>query len=548
MPHHRHLKNSRVRHESSSETVIDNAAQPHGNGHHFVEAAPRVQDEHAADCCMPTGCLQNGETIDPSDPCQSVKVVCNNDQCNQSVWMHKICFEEWQESVLNYLRSCGRARSWSEKQRLQNLWTKKGYDLAFKACDCKCGRGHIRKDLDYIPPPKTEKKGKKKPKKNDKPMPVMSTMKSTNSNAVLQHVGSPSHNGNHHGDLSLPHTAVNQNDNAYFRNNVWRAETQKLDNKPVRTSQPIDKTPNKTTSVTNGNIWGSKSSNDDNNNADSTFAVSKPINAKTVMIRQRTDSLESASSGSSPPNSIGSSSPSSSSPVPDNNNSILGAAVRTQKPKFDSLTESNITNLNNLFRRRLDFSAFNVLPRHKQNPYHIKIEDEQTMGNDETRSFVLSHLGTYKISSLNCVLCKRGMPVFDRYPLVDGTFFLSPQAYSDGVVQVISEGRLQYINAVCVQCLEGATDVSCISCKRKWDGSTLLLGSMYSYDIFAAMPCCQKRLTCKHCRRAVVDVTSGLTFYSEYSHMIACPYCKAHDYHFIRPMSETFSVKKPIWN
>src|SRR6476469_9516666 len=53
--------------------------------------------------------------------------------------------------VLSYLRTCGRARSWSEKQRLQNLWTKKGYDLAFKACDCRCGKGHIRKDLDHVP-------------------------------------------------------------------------------------------------------------------------------------------------------------------------------------------------------------------------------------------------------------------------------------------------------------------------------------------------------------------------------------------------------------
>lgn len=46
--------------------------------------------------------------------------------------MHKQCFDNWEVSVLTYLRSTGRARSWSEKQRMQNLWTKKGYDLAFK--------------------------------------------------------------------------------------------------------------------------------------------------------------------------------------------------------------------------------------------------------------------------------------------------------------------------------------------------------------------------------------------------------------------------------
>ena len=45
----------------------------------------------------------------------------------------------------------GRARSWSEKQRRQNLWTKKGYDLVFRACTCKCKHGHLRKDPDWSP-------------------------------------------------------------------------------------------------------------------------------------------------------------------------------------------------------------------------------------------------------------------------------------------------------------------------------------------------------------------------------------------------------------
>lgn len=53
--------------------------------------------------------------------------------------------------MLQFLKSSGRARSWNEKQRVQNLWTKKGYDLAYRACDCLCEKGHLRKDLDYIP-------------------------------------------------------------------------------------------------------------------------------------------------------------------------------------------------------------------------------------------------------------------------------------------------------------------------------------------------------------------------------------------------------------
>lgn len=31
-------------------------------------------------------------------------------------------------------------------------------------------------------------------------------------------------------------------------------------------------------------------------------------------------------------------------------------------------------------------------------------------------------------------------------------------------------------------------------CGDKWDGSNLVLGTMYAYDIFAAMPCCAERL------------------------------------------------------
>jgi hypothetical protein len=34
----------------------------------------------------------------------------------------------------------------------------------------------------------------------------------------------------------------------------------------------------------------------------------------------------------------------------------------------------------------------------------------------------------------------------------------------------------------------------CSFCAEKWDGSALVMGTMYSFDIFAAMPCCTERL------------------------------------------------------
>ncbi|KYN39784.1 Headcase protein, partial [Trachymyrmex septentrionalis] len=104
-------------------------------------------------CCTPTGeCLRGDTLIRLNALHDAVKVTCNNDNCPIGQFMHRECFDAWEQTVLTYLKSCGRARSWSERQRHQNLWTKKGYDLAFKACGCRCGRGHLKKDLDWMPP------------------------------------------------------------------------------------------------------------------------------------------------------------------------------------------------------------------------------------------------------------------------------------------------------------------------------------------------------------------------------------------------------------
>ena len=83
-----------------------------------------------------------------------------------------------------------------------------------------------------------------------------------------------------------------------------------------------------------------------------------------------------------------------------------------------------------------------------------------------------------------------------RYPLVDGTFFLSPRQYNKSCVQVKYEGKVHYLTAVCMGCLEAwpGHAVLCRNCLKPWAGGHLILGTMYSYDIFAAMPCCAERL------------------------------------------------------
>ncbi|XP_076395281.1 hdc homolog, cell cycle regulator isoform X8 [Megachile rotundata] len=198
---------------------------------------------------------------------------------------------------------------------------------------------------------------------------------------------------------------------------------------------------------------------------------------------------------------------------------------------------------NGIFSRRLDFSAFNSLPRTKLNSYHIKMEDEGNHGNDDTRCFILSTLAALQWSRVSCVLCRSPMLVFDRYPLVDGTFFLSPRQHSPACAEVKVEGRTQFLSAVCMSCLEGSggQPVRCRCCTQPWDGSSLVLGTMYSYDIFAAMPCCTERLKCNSCQKPLIYPHQRLNFYSDYSRVFACPHCRAVDAHFVKPLSICFT-------
>uniref|UniRef100_A0A182N6K0 Headcase domain-containing protein n=1 Tax=Anopheles dirus TaxID=7168 RepID=A0A182N6K0_9DIPT len=167
------------------------------------------------------------------------------------------------------------------------------------------------------------------------------------------------------------------------------------------------------------------------------------------------------------------------------------------------------------------------------------IEDEGNHGNDETRLFILSSLAAQHKSRVACVLCEEPMLVFDRYPLVDGTFFLSPKQHTKGCIEVKYENRVQYLTSVCMACLEGVEPnrtVRCRFCVKKWDGSSLVLGTMYSYDIFAAMPCCTERLKCNNCFKLMLSPHQRLNFYSDYSHSVSCPYCSAQDNHFVKPL------------
>lgn len=119
------------------------------------------------------------------------------------------------------------------------------------------------------------------------------------------------------------------------------------------------------------------------------------------------------------------------------------------------------------------------------------------------------------------------------------------------------EGRTQFLTAVCMACLEGggARAIRCRFCLQQWDGSSLVLGTMYSYDVFAAMPCCTERikvsqmrnrwwkktnrlvwLQCNSCLKPVLHPQQRLNFFSDYSHMVPCPHCRTLDTHFVKPL------------
>lgn len=162
-----HLHHSLLASPASTSSVASSST---GGDHHHTNQQSQHHHHHQTAavinnytrCCVPASecfkaatCAADFGLINMDDLRECVRVVCSNEHCAAGQYMHAECFESWEQGVLTYLKSIGRARSWSERQRIQNLWTKKGYDLVFKACGCKCGRGHLKKDLEWSPPMST---------------------------------------------------------------------------------------------------------------------------------------------------------------------------------------------------------------------------------------------------------------------------------------------------------------------------------------------------------------------------------------------------------
>ena len=338
-------------------------------------------------------------------------MVCSNEKCHASPYMHAECFESYEEQVLSCLRGMSRARNWSEKQCKQNLWTKKGYDLIAKFCGCHCGRGNLRKDLNHV--------------------------------------------------------------------------------MPAETSGTVD--------ISGGEGRGRRR------------------RKKSLSIGERSSRVAAI-----PQNSHGSC-----------------------NHKNDSVSSDSGSSYMQPFAHRADYSIFDrLLPRHLVNSYHIKMEDDGYAAGDDTRSFVLSSLAFHRCSKVTCVLCDESMVVYDRYPLINGTFYLSPLLPKSSSLEVETKGDDPlYLSAVCLMCMVGMNRVTCRRCGAIWRGHQHQIGTMYSYDLFAATPCCPYRVQCKECFKPLLDVTKLTLSFTQLSSQTSCSSCSTREYHFIRPISD-FQVTK----
>uniref|UniRef100_A0A9L0KF59 Hdc homolog, cell cycle regulator n=1 Tax=Equus asinus TaxID=9793 RepID=A0A9L0KF59_EQUAS len=489
---------------------------------HAAGAAAAGDARNEAPCATPLIC-SFGRPVDLEKD-DSQKVVCNNEQCPYSTWMHLQCFYEWESSILVQFNCIGRARSWNEKQCRQNMWTKKGYDLAFRFCSCRCGQGHLKKDTDWyqVKRMQDEKKKKSGAEKNTGRPPGEAVEEAKK----CRPLNKPQKGLNH--DLPRRHSVDRQNS----QEKVVATTAAYGARSPC--ASPGQSPPTGYSILSPAHFSGPRASRylgEFLKNAIHLEPHKKAVAGGHVFRNAHFDY------------------------------NPAGLSVH-RGAHFDAPVQ---------FLRRLDLSELLAhIPRHKLNTFHVRMEDDAQMGQGEDlRKFILAALSASHRNVVNCALCHRALPVFEQFPLVDGTLFLSPSRHDEieydvpcHLQELIDEpflyclwrrkvmslmstlsvcllctGRLMHLYAVCVDCLEGVHKIICIKCKSRWDGSWHQLGTMYTYDILAASPCCQARLNCKHCGKPVIDVRIGMQYFSEYSNVQQCPHCGNLDYHFVKPFS-----------
>ncbi|XP_051909272.1 headcase protein homolog isoform X1 [Hippocampus zosterae] len=549
MPNQKNNKGKKSKRTNSSGDEQENGACAAATGGAAVvaaaaaAAAPGSERSSEAQCATPLGCSL-GRPIDlEKDDYQRIQ--CNHELCPYGNWMHLQCFYEWESSILVQFNCIGRARSWNEKQCRQNMWTKKGYDLAFRFCSCRCGQGHLKKDTDWYQVKRMQDERKKKPSERSTGRPGSCGGASGSGDGVFEEPRK-----------SKPAGGVGKT--------VHRASSQEL---PPRQSVDRQNSVERGAGAAAGGVFPFgpplKSPCDSPGQSPPTGFSFSPtsvhgpggvgpgfrgsrqlgefLKSAVHMDAQRKHLLVGGALGRAS-GCIAHLDPAAVLPLP----------MAFTLPLHHRLASGGLGDgplpQPVQFLRRLDLSELLThIPRHKLNTYHVRMEDDAQAGQgEELRRFILSTLSASQRNVVNCALCHRALPVFEQFPLVDGTMFLSPARHDEIEYDVPChlQGRLMHLYAICVDCLEGVHKIVCIKCKSRWDGSWHQLGTMYTYDILAATPCCQvdcgesaARLNCKHCGKPVVDVRVGMQYFSEYSNVQQCPHCGNLDYHFVKPFS-----------
>lgn len=229
------------------------------------------------------------------------------------------------------------------------------------------------------------------------------------------------------------------------------------------------------------------------------------------------------------------------------NQQSLNSNAYLRVKNLDPNMEEKLSKTGNIFEKRDDWSILYKLPICKQNTLHIRVEDEGPYGNDEIRCFVLSHFSSLGIKQIKCIFCSCNLTIYDRFPLIDGTLFVSPYNYNKDIsIPTYISNKQQFMYAICLKCLNGEHDheIKCKHCRKSWQnsgGSSLQIGTLYKYDLFAAFPCCQNRLNCTRCDKSLIDVESAhMQYFSSFSEEKECPSCKTKSLHFIKPLDEIY--------
>ncbi|XP_057306165.1 headcase protein homolog [Hydractinia symbiolongicarpus] len=202
------------------------------------------------------------------------------------------------------------------------------------------------------------------------------------------------------------------------------------------------------------------------------------------------------------------------------------------------------TNNEPVFKKRKDLRVLkSVLSNERFRQVVMKFGDGDEGGREIIES-VHKTMRSSNLATVSCLFCASESQVYENFPVVDGTLFLTPVRLSENCVKFCeqnSETTQRYMGYICVRCMEGKpASLKCSSCSTPWNGSFFQIGTLYSYNILSAIPCCEQRLSCKHCHETIINIANGeasTLYFSFFSNLSKCPCCQNEDYHFVKPLS-----------